>query len=317
MVFLKGYALRKHRKDAMIRMNLGRVSGNAPVPSSPPDEPAQPAAPQQMQRRRESPLQQLPADLHRAIADHLGPRNALALAQVNSTLRCSLGEHAKAGLLAQRARVVGRLCALQGFRDILGTPRDADGRGGSGILGLPTSLRPEPLRELSFSLIYARLNVMGERARSTTLLAQHAVEAGADPQTIEHLIQNFDVMPHSSEALTALRILWHPINAMPLAHRHVPLLLISGTVERFPLRERAERFAEHLAAWEELVAADPSSARATPTQPSLLDGELRNMVTCLPRDRQDEACGRIAAMKEVVGPNEQMRVPPSDLSSRG
>lgn len=199
-----------------------------------------------------------------------------------------------ARLLTQQA---GNARSLQDVIDVLGTPRDAAGKGGSGILKLPKSLQFVPLRQLNLCPIHVP---WGERAQVNLILARATVGTGADPEAMENLTRCFSMMPASSEALAALRVLWGPVNTLPLANRLAPLYGLSTSIKAFPLNERTERFGEHLAAWEDIVEENPISLRATPRLTSPLDGVLPNMVAVLPPEFQDEARERIAAMKARV-----------------
>jgi hypothetical protein len=190
---------------------------------------------------------------------------------------------------------------LQDVRDVLGTSRDADadadGNGGSGILALPRALQLTPLRQLNLCLIHVP---WVESAQTASILAEHTVGTGADPQAMGNVTRNISLIPHSPEALAALRTLWSPVNTMPMAHRRTPLFGLATAWRIFPPHEHAERFGEHLAAWEEMVAADPSSVRATSTRMSPLDAVLPNSVRHLPPNFQHEARSRIEAMKAAV-----------------
>jgi hypothetical protein len=223
--------------------------------------------------------------MHQVIARQARPRDAHALAQVSSTLQGSLREHSKAYLLTKSA---SKARSLQEVREVLGTPRDAEGRNGSGILGLTQPLQIEPLRELNFRPFLPR----DERGEATIIRTEPTLRTG-DPEALSNLVNTMLYLPHDSpQALPALRTLWGPVNIMPLAnaHRRDALFTIALCIRRFPLDERVQRFGEHLAAWKEVVAADPSSAQA-------ICDTLSQVIDHLPPSFQDEARSGIEAIK--------------------
>jgi hypothetical protein len=199
-------------------------------------------------------------------------------------VQISLTEHAK------------RASTLQELEQILGTPPDADGRGGSGIRALPKSMQAEPSRPLSGRHLFVPRE---HRGLAAALLASHAANLG-DPEAIERLTRNFVTLPHNADTTAAVRTIWPVVNQLPLEHRTLALHGLTASILNFPVSEQAARFREHLSAWEELVETMPDSLRSTRTSISALDAVLPNVVAYLPSDFQAEAAERIAAMKKAV-----------------
>jgi hypothetical protein len=240
-----------------------------------------------------SPLERLPMELKEMIFRAQDrPRDKTMLRSTSRTMRDSIGAD---GLVYPLTRQASAVLSLVDVVAVLGKPSDEDGRGGSGILGLPEPLQAVPLQELNRRLY--RLPIE-DRPEAAWLMAQATVAAGSDPEAMRLLTGAYP--GESAYALDTTTVLWNPVHAFPLSDRSALLWDMAPRIRVFPYEERAERFSEHLSAWEELVEKNPAAVRATEIKMSPLVLLLPHRVNYLPAEARAAARFRIVAMKTAL-----------------